>query len=125
MVHCIKGLVKAIDHSIINWDSFDRSAYEKYERVEHGDLNWIVKNRILAFSGPYEKSEVIDGIRTLEPEDYVKIFKQLNVGSVIRLNRPTYKPNRFTDYGINHYELYFPDGGLPECMLSSVFLKSS
>lgn len=51
----------------------------------------------------------------MEPEDYVPVFKDLNVGLVIRLNRPTYSADRFTKKGISHYDLYFPDGGLPEC----------
>lgn len=58
---------------------------------------------------------MVDGIRTMEPEDYVPVFKDLNVGLVIRLNRPTYSADRFTKKGIRHYDLYFPDGGLPEC----------
>lgn len=51
----------------------------------------------------------------MEPEDYVPVFKDLNVGLVIRLNRHTYSADRFTKKGIRHYDLYFPDGGLPEC----------
>lgn len=117
MVHCVNGLVKAIQHNLIHWNSFNRIEYEKYERVENGDLNWIVQGKLLAFSGPCDKAEEIDGIRTMEPEDYLQVFHELNVGMVIRLNRPTYQSSRFTKHGIKHYELYFPDGGLPECNL--------
>ena len=84
-------------------------------------MNWIIENKLLAFSGPYNTSEVINGIHTMEPEDYLPIFQTLNVKTVIRLNRPTYDSSRFTRNGIHHYELYFPDGGLPECTPSVFF----
>ena len=115
VIHCVQGLVKAIKQKIFNWTDFNRKEYEKYERVENGDLNWIIDHKLLAFSGPYDHAEEIDGIRTMEPEDYIPVFQDLNVGTVIRLNRPTYLAHRFTDHGISHHEIYFPDGGLPDC----------
>jgi hypothetical protein len=35
--------------------------YEHYERVENGDMNWIIPNKFLAFSGPHQKSRIDDG----------------------------------------------------------------
>ncbi len=91
------------------------------ERVECGDMNWIVKDRIIAFSGPYEVSEVIDGVKTLTPDDYMEMFRELHVDTVVRLNRPSYDKFRFTRNGFRFYDLYFPDGGLPECRLRVLF----
>jgi cell division cycle 14 len=51
--------------------------------------------------------------RTFTPNDYVPIFKKLKVGSVVRLNNKTYDANEFTKKGINHIELFFPDGSVP------------
>ena len=80
-------------------------------------MNWIVKDRIIAFSGPYAVSEVIDGVKTLIPDDYTEMFRELHVDAVVRLNRPSYDKSRFTRSGFRFYDLYFPDGGLPECNL--------
>lgn len=113
--HCLAGLEKAVQHGFVDLEHFDAGAYERMERIEFGDMNWVVKDRILAFSGPYEFSEVIDGVRTLTPDDYIPMFKDLHVDAVVRLNRPSYNKKRFTKSGLQFYDLYFPDGGLPEC----------
>jgi cell division cycle 14 len=49
---CLKGLELAIFYKWYEAPSFDVVAYQHYERVENGDLNWIVPGRFLAFSGP-------------------------------------------------------------------------
>ena len=113
--HCIQGLVKAIQYDLINWESFNQKEYERFERVENGDMNWIIEGQLLAFSGPHNTVEIIDGVRTLQPEDYLPLFQHLHIGVVIRLNRATYDASRFTNHGIQHYDIFFPDGGLPQC----------
>ncbi|GIX90428.1 dual specificity protein phosphatase CDC14A [Caerostris extrusa] len=37
--------------------TFDVEEYEHYEKVENGDLNWVVPNKFLAFCGPHAKSK--------------------------------------------------------------------
>ena len=112
---CVEGLKIAIDKGAVDWDHFDSSAYEHYERVEYGDMNWVVDRHIIAFSGPHTIPEEINSVRTLCPKDYLPIFNALNVGVVVRLNKPAYDSQQFTQHGISHYDVYFPDGGLPEC----------
>lgn len=33
-----------------------------FQRVENGDLNWIIPGKFLAFSGPHNKSRIENGI---------------------------------------------------------------
>lgn len=113
---CVEGLQIAIAQGALDWDHFDTTSYDHFERVENGDLNWVVQNRLLAFSGPSAVSETMNGVTTLVPEDYLPLFRQLHVGVVVRLNRPSYDRQDFTRHAIEHYDLYFPDGGLPECL---------
>lgn len=113
---CVEGLQIAIAQGAVDWDHFDIATYDHYERVENGDLNWIVQNRLLAFSGPSAVSATVNGVATLVPEDYLPLFSQLHVGVVVRLNRPSYDREDFTRHAIEHYDLYFPDGSLPECL---------
>lgn len=41
------------------------------------------------------------------------IFKEMGVKLVIRLNTKSYEASRFTDNGIKHLDLFFPDGSCP------------
>ncbi|KAF3834604.1 hypothetical protein F7725_027162 [Dissostichus mawsoni] len=48
----------ALQHGFFDFETFDVDEYEHYERVENGDLNWIVPGKFLAFSGPHPKSKI-------------------------------------------------------------------
>ena len=54
VLHCLQGLLKAVELNWYDLDTFDVQEYEHYERVENGDFNWIVPNKFLAFSGPFQ-----------------------------------------------------------------------
>jgi len=38
-----------------NYKTFNLAEYEHYEKIENGDLNWIVPNKFIAFSSPSDK----------------------------------------------------------------------
>ena len=78
---------------------FHPEEYEHYEQVEHGDLNWIVPGKIVAFGGPHAKRTEFYGYRTLVPEDYHDYFHRRGVSAVIRLNKRVYDRRRFTGEG--------------------------
>ncbi|KAI1727559.1 putative tyrosine-protein phosphatase cdc-14 [Ditylenchus destructor] len=62
----IKSVEKAMQFKWLNFSgqSFDPDEYEFYERVENGDFNWIVPQKIISFCGPHDKSYTENG--TLE-----------------------------------------------------------
>lgn len=60
--------------------------YEAFERVEGGDLNWIVPKKLVAFAGPSARRMESYGYKTHVPEDYVPYFKARSVSAVVRLN---------------------------------------
>jgi cell division cycle 14 len=79
-----------------NFRTFNVKEYEYYERVENGDLNWVIPNKFIAFMGPVDRRE--DGQRSgFTPEEYGDIFKKLNVSKVVRLNEAKYDRKRFID----------------------------
>eukprot|EP00890_Picochlorum_soloecismus_P005309 jgi/Picsp_1/577/NSC_00574-R1_cell division cycle protein 14 len=122
----LKGMYRAKVVGFINWhrgEIFDVDEYEHYEQVENGDLNWIVPGKFLAFAGPSGQAKYFGGWRTFTPEDYVDYFKQNNVTSVVRLNKKMYDGARFSSHGINHHDLYFPDGTCPSDMILQRFLQ--
>ena len=45
----------------LDFSTFDPDEYEHYERVENGDFNWLLPNKMLAFCGPHNKSVVDNG----------------------------------------------------------------
>ncbi len=51
----MRGLEYAIKLGWFNFRTFSLSEYEHYERLENGDLNWIVPQKFVAFSSPSEK----------------------------------------------------------------------
>jgi len=103
--------------------TFNLRDYEFYEKVENGDLNWIIPGKFIAFSGPSDVSRDPDGYRRFTPDDYVPIFKKFGVTHVIRLNKKQYDEERFKKNGIKHTDLYFLDGSCPEDKIIEDFLK--
>jgi len=67
--------------------SFDPKEYDYYEKVENGDLNWIIPGKFIAFMGPTDDKSRGRGN---SPEDYIQVFKHLGVTHVIRLNEEKY-----------------------------------
>lgn len=85
IAHCLKGLAIAIHLKWYDYKTFDVQEYQHFEKVENGDLNWILPDKFVAFSGPLN---VTDKYGSFTPEDYIPIFKKMGVTLVIRLNKP-------------------------------------
>jgi cell division cycle 14 len=118
--------------------------YEKYERVENGDFNWVTQH-FIAFASPQEpgfldsdtglpKSHSMDSVisepctppssRTL-PRPFRHVlhyFTTHEVGLVVRLNSQLYEKRWFTDRGIEHLEMEFEDGTCPDLATVKTFL---
>ena len=54
VLHCLKGLEIAIKIGWYNFREFDPKEYDYYEKVENGDLNWIIPKKFIAFMGPID-----------------------------------------------------------------------
>lgn len=115
LLDCLGGLVKARQFHFFDWgEKFDVKEYEHFEQVENGDLNWIVKGKILAFAGPsYKKKVTPEGYCTLSPHDYIPYFTRKQIGLVVRLNQKNYDEQQFIDAGIDHVEEFYTDGSCP------------
>mmetsp|Transcript_49671 Transcript_49671/g.142095 ORF Transcript_49671/g.142095 Transcript_49671/m.142095 type:complete len:401 (-) Transcript_49671:82-1284(-) len=122
VLDCLQGLEMSIKLKLFDWERFNVESYEFFEKVENGDLSWVLPGRMLAFAGPYPTSTDEDGYPTWTPEDYVPMFLDAGIRLVIRLNRKTYDKRRFTDHGIKHVDLYFADGTCPSREIISKFL---
>eukprot|EP00747_Dinoflagellata_sp_TGD_P217783 gnl/TRDRNA2_/TRDRNA2_90139_c0_seq2.p1 gnl/TRDRNA2_/TRDRNA2_90139_c0~~gnl/TRDRNA2_/TRDRNA2_90139_c0_seq2.p1 ORF type:complete len:423 (-),score=73.19 gnl/TRDRNA2_/TRDRNA2_90139_c0_seq2:157-1263(-) len=122
IVDCLKGLEKSIENRWFDWNRFDVESYEFFEKVENGDMNWIVPDKFLAFAGPCPTTTDADGYPAFTPEDYVPIFRDAGIGIIVRLNKKQYDRRRFIDHGIKHVDLYFLDGSCPSREIIGKFL---
>lgn len=102
----------AIRFQWYDFKTFNVKEYEHFERVENGDLNWIVPGKFMAFMGPIEKRDENQRYGH-HPDKYTPIFKKFGVKRVIRLNEEKYNKKHFTDKGIAHNDLFFIDGSTP------------
>lgn len=138
----VYGVWKAKEEKCCDLDNFDLDMYEKYERVEHGDFNWITPS-FLAFASPQhtpvakitEDSELypllprdlagVDAHPTLpQPfKNVLKHFSEKNIGLVVRLNSELYSPSYFEALGIQHLDMIFDDGTCPPLTTVRKFIR--
>ncbi|KAL9100633.1 MAG: hypothetical protein Q9163_004019, partial [Psora crenata] len=115
--------------------------YERYERVDQGDFNWLTPDFIALASPQYKPIDVIPMTSPLyatlptTPHEVKKSnlpgpfknvlshFAKRNVGLVVRLNSELYSPSYFTALGINHLDMIFDDGTCPPLHMVKKFIR--
>ncbi|KAL9647855.1 hypothetical protein ABK040_008128 [Willaertia magna] len=123
VLDCCKALKKAISLGFLHYSLFNTEDYFHYEKVENGDMNWIVPGKFLAFSSPANRRITGDGLVHFTPEDYLPLFKKWNITAIVRLNKQLYDKKKFTANGIRHFDMYFPDGSIPSDEIVKKFLS--
>ncbi|KAH8890824.1 phosphatases II [Thozetella sp. PMI_491] len=138
----VYGIWKAKEEGCCVLETFDLDEYERYERVEQGDFNWITQD-FLAFASPQhtpvarisETSEqwatvpktlaAVDAHPTLpQPfKNVLKHFSDRNIGLVVRLNSELYSPSYFEALGIKHVDMIFEDGTCPPLSTVRKFIR--
>ena len=78
-------------------------------------------------AGLYDSTEIdnmenIEEFRYWKPEEYAKVFRPRGVTGVVRLCKKLYNKRRFTELGIKHLDLIYPDGGTPSDAIVNKFL---
>ncbi|XP_030025274.2 dual specificity protein phosphatase CDC14C [Manduca sexta] len=119
----LHGIKVAHEAGFFHFEHFDADQYLFYEKVENGDLNWIVPGKMLAFSGPHHRSRLDRGYPLHSPEHYHDYFRKHNVTTIVRLNKKSYDARQFTSHGFEHRELFFVDGSVPSDLIVNRFLR--
>ncbi|GMI14541.1 hypothetical protein TrVE_jg10519 [Triparma verrucosa] len=120
----IRGVAKAIELGHFDYETFNVDEYDDMDKLENGDCTWIVKGKLMAFSGPQTKrKEISPGVYTKSIEEFPALFKKYGVTGVIRFNKKLYDRQVLIRNGINHYDLYYEDGGNPTEEIAQKFLK--
>ncbi|KAF2102476.1 phosphatases II [Rhizodiscina lignyota] len=140
----VYGVWKAKEEGLCALKDFNLEEYEKFERVDMGDFNWLTPS-FLAFASPQHALPTVDSIPA-SSSDYAKLPKSLselqrsqgiptpfknvlshfvsrNVGLVVRLNSELYSPSYFTALGIQHLDMIFDDGTCPPLQLVRKFIN--
>lgn len=115
--------------------------YERYERVDQGDFNWLTPKFLALASPQFEPVAPIlptspryASVPTTLPalkksnvpgpfKNVLSHFSRRNVGLVVRLNSELYSPTYFTALGINHLDMIFDDGTCPPLQMVRKFIK--
>ncbi|GAA5882676.1 hypothetical protein JCM16303_006539 [Sporobolomyces ruberrimus] len=131
------GLSRALSHQLLDLSTFDLASYEKAEKVEEGDWNWITPG-FLAFASPVEAGWNTTtqptpaggragggGKLTRSFRNVLEEFENKNVKVVVRLNKKLYDRNHFLERGIDHVEMYFDDGTNPSMEMCREFIDLS
>jgi len=124
LIDCFRALKKAKKLNWVDMDTFNVNEYIYYEKVANGDLNWIIPSKMLAFSGPHNKTETVNDYPRFAPEFYFDYFRKKNVTTIIRFNDKRYDERKFTDNGFEHKDLIFKDGTSPNLEILKEFLKT-
>ena len=104
----LKAIEGAKNRGWFNSDKFDIAKYEKYDKLDEGDLNWIIPGSVVATSSPAINME-----EGLPPRFYCPIFREHNITAVVRLNEKLYNDVNFENKGFRVYPMEFVDGTCP------------
>ncbi|PGH02588.1 hypothetical protein AJ79_07592 [Helicocarpus griseus UAMH5409] len=137
----VYGVWKAKEEGLCGLKDFSLEEYEKYERVDMGDFNWITPH-FLAFASPQHQpvapippntpefaalpstiSEILISDLPIPFKNVLSHFSSRNIGLVVRLNSELYSPSYFTAMGISHMDMIFEDGTCPPLPLVRRFIK--
>lgn len=129
----VYGVWRAKEQGFCALPQFDLEEYERFERVDEGDFNWLTPH-FLAFASPqHTPTAPIDANSPLYaslpktlaevaahptlPQPFKNVlthFRERNIGLVVRLNSELYSPSFFTALGIEHLDMMFDDGTCPQ-----------
>ena len=120
VLDCLRGIKKAMESKWFDMQTFDLDRYLLLENPAQFDLHQICP-KFVAFRGPDSRGR---DPRFHAPERYCDLLKGLRVTAVVRLNEVnTYSASSFTENGIKHYDLQFPDCSVPPRAILDRFLE--
>ncbi|KAI4164298.1 MAG: hypothetical protein LQ342_001944 [Letrouitia transgressa] len=137
----VYGVWKAKEEGLCGLDRFSLEEYERYERVDQGDFNWLTPHFVALASPQHKPASVIlsdNPLYATLPKDIPSVkksslptpfknvlthFTRRNVGLVVRLNSELYSPSYFTALGICHLDMIFDDGTCPTLPMVKKFIK--
>lgn len=85
LLDCLQAVAKATTLKFFDFSDFNVHEYDIHDKLQNGDMNWLLPRKFLAFIGP------TDGDLNGHPPDfYIQYFLKNDVKTVIRLNNKVY-----------------------------------
>eukprot|EP00961_Rhodomonas_salina_P054119 726727-Rhodomonas_salina.6 len=123
LLDCFRGLQRAMEAGFFKYSEFEVEKYEALLNPLGLDATVICPN-FVAFRGPISdeyrsapnKPVSFRGLTewASSPSDYISVFKELGVSSVVRLNdADTYDGSEFSHHSMQHHQLFFEDCSVP------------
>ncbi|KAL8902459.1 MAG: hypothetical protein Q9207_004699 [Kuettlingeria erythrocarpa] len=137
----VYGVWKAKEEGICGFQEFNLRNYERYERVDQGDFNWVTPQFVALASPQHEPRDVISITsplwatlpKTVEevkksalPAPFKNVlnhFHREKVGLIVRLNSELYSSSYFEAMGIQHLDMIFDDGTCPPLPTVRKFIR--
>lgn len=63
VLDCPQGLQIAMHLKWYDYKTFNVKEYEFYEKVDNGDMNWVVPGKFMAFSSPFDTNVDDEGYK--------------------------------------------------------------
>ena len=125
---CWRGLAKGMRRGWARLGSYDVETYRHFDDPINGDLQEVVPRKFIAFKGPVDLGSLkyLDkptGVRVFSPSYYAKLFRNIGVSDVVRLNEPCYDAAAFTSRGLQHHHLEFEDCTCPPDSVVLAFFR--
>jgi cell division cycle 14 len=123
LLTCLRAFRKALD---LNWyspETFDVDWCDYYSCSGHGDMNWLIPNKLIGFATPHMARKLADGTVVNHPTDLIKPFKEMRVTRIVRLNDRLYDERVFIRAGFQHCDIPYPDGAIPSAKVVEEFLR--
>jgi len=118
ILDCLRGLSLAHSRAWFSLEGFD---FERFASQEDSGMSRMCP-KFFAFTGPSSERQR-PAHEPPAPEDVIPCFKEAGVSAVVRLNEAsTYHREVFTDAGIAHRDLFFPDCSLPSVEVTRHFM---
>lgn len=126
VIDILRGICKAIENGWFDFNHFNADQCEFLEKLENGNMNWIIPGKLLSLSSPYSFDSLPGNpdIKVANSKTVIPIFQRddMKINYIVRLNKHYYNSNDFIEAGIKHIDLYFDDGTIPsDSIIQSFF----
>eukprot|EP00455_Lapot_gusevi_P057200 TRINITY_DN9669_c0_g1_i4.p1 TRINITY_DN9669_c0_g1~~TRINITY_DN9669_c0_g1_i4.p1 ORF type:complete len:445 (+),score=81.17 TRINITY_DN9669_c0_g1_i4:107-1336(+) len=118
ILDCVLAVMMAALDGVVDLQNFDLS---NHEALDSECVNVVIANKMVALSSPFDTNDE-SSPRSRSAASYVGVLEACGVKTVVRLNSQLYDPTPFRENGMNHFDLYFLDGGVPTPQIISDFL---
>lgn len=108
---CLRSLEYSNIMKITTLENFSPAEHKICQNFKKGYITPIIPNKLLISSSPFIKTPLENTL--CPPEEFLKTLQNLEIQTIIRLNKKFYDKTIFEKSGMKFYDLYVPDHKKP------------